>query len=262
MQWSDDTSIRQDEATQGPRVWSFENLATWCTAGLLLVCAVGLASSLTPFSGASLATPESEVTLTPPVVDVGDVIEGVQTASTAVVNRSAIPIRIVEVRTTCSCSKPAYSGEWIAAGQHSPVTCEWDLRGKAGRIQTFVEVKVNPQGDSDAPSTIALPWRLVANVQPRWWFEPSILNFNSAVAETKTVEIRQKDGLDEVKILSAVASHESLSAAISEENPTVISVNFDPTRWKRPGPASIRVVTDCSQASEKILAVWIRTGAQ
>lgn len=218
-------------------------------AGVLCAACIGLSlPSTTENAG--------DVTIAPASCDLGAVTEAVYCTGTTLENHSQHPVRIIAVKTSCSCFDSQYPDSWIAPQASAQIECKWDLRGKAGHTDALLEIIVECNGPSGAEHLPPLMLLLDADVQLQWWAAPKNVSFEADEPGKKRVTLQSREGGLPVRIISCESSDNALTVFIAPDR-TSVDVHFNPTAWQRHGPAHITFVTDCEAAPLKRVGVWI-----
>ncbi len=117
-------------------------------AGWLSYGAVRSLTPVSPENATSGLVPEKSQ------IDLGTVVQGVHRAETTVVNRSAVPIRVLRVASTCRCADVDVVPEEIAPGERASVCCHWNttgVRGVRGSEFTLLYVRATLLKSSPVP---------------------------------------------------------------------------------------------------------------
>lgn len=116
----------------------------------------------------------------PAVVDLGQVGPAYHDTVIHLVNRSKYPIAILDVKTTCSCTRVSFLRKMIEAGENAELHCLFDTNDKEGKTGAKLAIVYVPQTDDldvdTSPHHLAVD--LLADVKPLGDNLPAIVSLD------------------------------------------------------------------------------------
>jgi|GEM_PF-6898445 len=148
-------------------------------------------------------------------IDFGDRLQGADVAGAiSIGNRLPYPVRITDVRSTCSCTAVYPDDNRAQPGESLSLPISMDLRGRVGRVVETVSFAVEtPHG------AIPVVVQANANALPQWIVEPAAATFgrvsNGAEPPARVLEVSAAFPDLAARLRSVVSRHPAFRGEVS-----------------------------------------------
>ena len=193
--------------------------------------------------------PPGVVSVTPDAAEFGTVGQGEsRVAEFQVANNLSEPIELLEVKTSCTCTKFEIEPKHVLPGKSSRVKLNWSSSNRRGETSLSASLIVKFPDDRN----IALPLNIHATVEPDILISPPDLSFAADKPEVRRVTLAPGRKA-EFQIKEAYSSHPSITVRPVADDPRSFDVTYTPTQAGLPPFLSVDFVTD--SRNEPMLSV-------
>jgi hypothetical protein len=168
-------------------------------------------------NGGAKVLPPSKLTVERETHDHGLVKQNQTVAATfTLMNPGSVPIEIIKVSKSCSCSEATLSSQMVPAGGQVTMTVDWQTRDRVGPVEVPISVAYQQQ---DGRNYGVLQCAIRGTVQPKFQVDPRQIIFG----KERTAKIQLKPGYEAPpKIASVKSSEAKLLLQHTEDTVTVI----------------------------------------
>jgi uncharacterized protein (DUF58 family) len=153
--------------------------------GLLLVAIAGLFVYLAVDKPVPTASP-AVVSVSPEVADFGAVGQGeFRVAEFSVHNPLSQPLDLLEVKTSCTCTKFDLEPKQVPPGETGKVTLHWSTSNRRGEVELSALLVIKFPDDR----TVGFPLNIRAEVEPDILVSPEHLSFEAGKPEVRRVTL-------------------------------------------------------------------------
>jgi hypothetical protein len=199
------------------------------------------------------------VSIEPTVFDAGSVMEGSLAGTFTITNESHDPYRIVSVSKSCDCTNVRAPISILPPAGSLPIDFTWNTLNKQGATESTFIVILSRVIDGGAAKGESQPYHLIArlkaDVQQRWWMEPSTLVFRDG-ASSAVSRIRVAPQV-RASLINASCSHQALHAEIVD-NGTAVKVTLNRKVWIASASAQVLVSSKNIQKVAMPIAVVVQ----
>jgi hypothetical protein len=164
---------------------------------------------------------------TQPVVDVGEVRQGIAKGEFEVINTSDKKVTILTVVKTCRCTDIALSNSDVLPNQKTKISLHWDTRAMRGKQSNMVTLIYSIAGD-DRKYSLELFVR--GDVMPSYYVIPDVLEFSRKKDVVKNVRLVSHDVKLPIKINCVTCSFQGFD--VEKLSDHEVSISFAYEKWK------------------------------
>jgi hypothetical protein len=163
-------------------------------------------------------------------------------------NRTAVPVRIISVDTSCACSRFTLPKHTLAPGQRVPLRLEFSTAARRGTLSIRGVIAHTRDGEKQARST---PFGLDVGIDPDYVVDPPALAFGHGRPPMQRVCISPRH-VSRVDIIKATCNLRFFKVTVLPEdtvnNRQFVEVIFLPNEYYADaGFAWLTVLTDCER---------------
>jgi hypothetical protein len=188
---------------------------------------------------------------TEPVIDIGEIEEGIIDIDVEVVNREKVPVKIVYVVKNCRCIDVDVPDDAeILSDQKAKIKCKWDTTGLHGNAGTNFVALYKKKGEEEV-SHFQIDIQGV--VKSQFDLVPDKLEFVSNKQESKTLRLVSRKPENCAKIISADSSLGAF--AIDHISASEIVVTFFPDKWIHNAVLKPKIVVSIRSTQDVVYTV-------
>lgn len=184
--------------------------------------------------------PPAVVSVTPDVTEFGTVGQGeFRVAEFRVANNLSEPIELLEVKTSCSCTKFDLEPKHVPPGESGRVKLNWSSSNRRGEVDLSALLIVKFPDDRN----VVFPLNIHASVEPDILISPPDLSFTVDKPEVRRVTLAP-GRLSEFQVKAAYSSHSSIIVHSVPGDPRSFDITFRPVQGGLPPFLTVDFVTD------------------
>jgi Protein of unknown function (DUF1573) len=223
--------------------------------GLLLLTS-GVVVGYLAFERTPVMPTPAVVSVSPDVADFGTVGQGeFRVAEFQIFNPLAEPLEMLDVKTSCTCTKFDLEPRHIAPGSAGKVTLNWSSSNRRGELDLSATLVVKFPDDR----VVGFPLNIHAEVEPDIRVSPSVVEFTADKSEVRRVTL-SPGRMGDFQVKQTYSSHSSLTVRPVTGDPRSFDLVYTPTPGGLPPQLTVDLVTD-SRHEPTLMVPVVVTGS-